>query len=75
MNKTYDLYFAAFLTSSGMALSKAVREGKRVAFVFDDVSAEEWEESKTAYFNGDAAVKALAYGFAIRSLKSLVHVT
>jgi hypothetical protein len=72
--RTSDIYYAAYVVASGIALSGAAREGKRVFFLFE-VSEEEWEERTSDYFTGSGVVRALDMTSAIKALKSLVHVT
>lgn len=69
---TTDLYFAAYLQTSGAPMQRAQREGSRVSFVFD-TSVVDIEGLRTAWFNQTGRVSALTYANAIKNLKHLCH--
>ena len=72
--RTHDLYFAAYLQTSGVPLSTTQREsgGRKVAFVFD-VSAVNVQELKNGYYNQSGRIPALPYANNIKNLKALCH--
>ena len=73
--RTSDLYFAAYLQVAGAPLVRNDREpGGKVFFVFDG-SVVNIEELKTAWFNHSGRVAALPFSNAIKSLKSVCHMT
>jgi hypothetical protein len=72
--RTPDLYFAAFLQVAGVEMKKTDRESGRVYFVFD-TSLANIDELKTGWFNNTAKVPAQPYAHAIKSLKSVCHMT
>jgi hypothetical protein len=73
--RTSDLYFAAYLQVAGAPLVKHEREsGGKVYFIFDG-SVANIEELKTAWLNHTGKVAALPFSNAIKSLKSVCHMT
>jgi hypothetical protein len=72
--RTPDLYFAAYLQTAGVEMKRTDRENGRVFFVFD-TSVSNIEELKTAWFNNQGKVAALPYANAIKSLKSVCHMS
>ncbi len=72
--KTPDLYFAAYLQTAGVEMKRPDRESGRVYFVFD-TSITNIDELKTGWFNNTAKVPAQPYAHAIKSLKSVCHMT
>lgn len=72
--KTPDLYFAAYLQTAGVEMKRTDRESGRVYFVFD-TSITNIDELKTGWFNNTAKVAAQPYAHAIKSLKSVCHMT
>ena len=72
--RTPDLYFAAYLQTAGVEMKRTERENGRVFFVFD-TSVSNIEELKTAWFNNQGKVAALPYANAIKSLKSVCHMS
>ena len=70
--RTPDLYYAAYLQTAGMELTRTDREGGRVYFVFD-ASLGNIDELKKAWINNTGKVAAQPYAYAIRSLKSICH--
>lgn len=72
--RTADLYFAAFLQVAGVEMKRADRENNRFYFVFD-TSLGNIEELKTGWFSNTAKVPAQPYAHAIKSLKSVCHMT
>jgi hypothetical protein len=73
--RTHDLYFAAYLQVAGVQMLRADRNGSgKVAFVFD-TSICNLEELQTAWFNQTGKVAALPYSHAVKSLKSICHMT
>jgi hypothetical protein len=73
--RTCDLYFAAYLQVAGAPLVRHEREqGGKVFFIFDG-SVANIEELKTAWFNHTGKVPALPFSNAIKSLKSVCHMT
>lgn len=72
--KTPDLYFAAYLQVAGVEMKRTDRESGRVYFVFD-TSITNIDELKTGWINNTAKVPAQPYAHAIKSLKSVCHMT
>lgn len=70
--RTPDLYFAAYLQTAGVEMTRTDRENGRVYFVFDS-SIANIPELKTGWFNNSAKVAAQPYANAIKSLKSICH--
>jgi hypothetical protein len=70
--RTPDLYFAAYLQTAGVEMTRTDRENNRVYFVFDTTIAN-IEELKTGWFNNTSKVPAQLYANSIKSLKSVVH--
>jgi hypothetical protein len=70
--RTPDLYFAAYLQTAGVEMTRTDRENNRVYFVFDTAIAD-INELKTGWFNNTAKVAAQPYANAIKSLKSICH--
>jgi len=68
--RTSDLYFAAYLRTAGVSLTRTDKEGRRVFFVFCDQG--EIDDLKKQYFNRTAQVVALNYADEVRSLKSML---
>lgn len=71
---TSDLYFAAFLQSTGCKIVKTEPDGSKNVFHFEDDQGR--ENLKEVYFNEmeGSKVQALRYANAIRSLKTLCFV-
>jgi|TARA_B100000073_G_C23719145_1_gene567009 predicted protein tyrosine phosphatase len=67
--KTSDLYFAAYLKTTGMELLKTELEGRKVIFVFE--KSHRFKDLKREYFNRTSRVPALTFVDEIRSMKSL----
>jgi hypothetical protein len=72
--RTPDLYLAAFLQVAGVEMKRTDRESGRVYFIFD-TSVSNIEELKTGWINNTAKVPAQPYAHAIKSLKSVCHMT
>ena len=73
--RTHDLYFAAYLQVAGVQMVRSDRSGNgKVAFVFDTTICN-LDELRTAWFNNLGKVAALPYSHAIKSLKSVCHMT
>lgn len=70
--KTPDLYYAAYLQTAGVEMTRTERVNNRVYFVFD-TSIANMNELKTAWFNNQGKVPAQPYAHAIKSLKSVCH--
>ena len=69
--RTSDLYYAAYLRVAGVPLLEAIREDRRVFFVFENI--EGIHDLKQQYFNRSSKVPALSYADEIRSMKALTH--
>ena len=69
--KTSDLYFAAYLKTTGMELLKTEVEGRKVIFVFEKHHS--FKDLKREYFNRTSRVPALTFVDEIRSMKSLTY--
>jgi hypothetical protein len=73
--RTSDLYFAAYLQVAGARMIKTDRNDRnKVTFVFDS-SVTNIEELKTAWFNRTGRVEALPFSDAVKSLKSICHMS
>lgn len=74
--KTSDMYFAAFLQSSGMQMKRHVksrRDGGRPKIWFLFEKTDSLERLKQDYHTGAAKVSAIEFVMRIRAIKSLVH--
>lgn len=71
---TPDLYFAAYLQTAGVELVKHERHEGRIYFFFD-TSIANIEELKTAWFNNTGKIAAQPYAHAVKSLKSICHMS
>lgn len=71
---TPDLYFAAYLQTAGVPLIKHERFNGRIFFFFD-VSIANIDELKAAWFNNTGKVPGQPYAHAIKSLKSVCHMS
>jgi hypothetical protein len=72
IQRTTDLYFAAFLQTFGLPLVGTPREGTRVYFEFDS-SLCDYETVKNAWYTGQGKVSARDMSNNIKNLKSLCH--
>ena len=72
--QTNDLYFAAFLKASDIPLHGSKTQGGRTLFLFD-VDQEELANLQAGWFTGIAMVAAQPYAEAIKTLKSLCHMS
>jgi hypothetical protein len=72
--RTPDLYFAAYLQTAGVEMTRTDRENSRVYFVFD-ISIANMEELKNGWFNNTGKVEAQPYANFLKSLKSICHMT
>jgi len=72
--RTSDLYFAAYLQTAGVEMTKTEREPNngKIFFVFD-TSICNIEELKQGWFNNTAKVPANPYAFNVKTLKSVCH--
>lgn len=69
---TPDLYFAAYLMTAGVTMSRNIRENNRVYFIFD-TSIADINELKNGWLNNSGKVPALLYSNNVKNLKSLCH--
>ena len=67
---TTDLYLASFLKARGFRLVETEREGRRVAFVFED---REDRKSAIREFYDDGLVRVNDFKHAIQDLKAAVY--
>jgi Domain of unknown function (DUF5659) len=73
--RTADLYFAAYLQTAGVPLKRTDREaGNRMYFVFD-TSIANMDELKVGWFNNTSKIPAQPFASAIKSLKSICHMS
>lgn len=70
-HKLQDFYCASFLVASGFKLSGTASAEGRTIFEFDDMP--DIEESIHKYYSLTATINPVAYGNAIRNLKSIIH--
>ena len=72
--KTSDLYFAAYLQSSGCKIINVEKDGTKNIFTFEN--KEQRENLKENYFNeaSESAIPALKFANTIKSLKTLCYV-
>jgi hypothetical protein len=72
--KTSDLYFAAYLQTSGVPLKRLDKndEGNKIFFIFDK-SISSIEELQQAWYNNIAKVTANLFAHNIKNLKSACH--
>ena len=66
-----DFYLAAFLVTLGNRLISHCENNGSTVFNFNE--DEKLKSSVEAYFSMNASVEPMAYGNAIRSLKTVVH--
>lgn len=71
---TPDLYFAAYLQTAGVELTRHERFEGRIYFFFD-TSISNIDELKTAWFNNTGRVAAQPYAHCVKSLKSVCHMS
>lgn len=69
--ETKDFYLSAFLFSMGCELIKQTRHNSVTTFIFAMNS--ETSEMMDEYYNLKAKVEPMAYGNAIRALKSIIY--
>lgn len=72
--RTPDLYFAAYLQTAGVEMKRTDRESGRIYFVFDTAIADV-DGLKAAWFNNTGKVAAQPYAYALKSLKSICHMS
>lgn len=72
---TSDLYYAAFLLTSGAKMSRTDRAGKRFFFVFslEQDAGIDIPNLQLAWINSTAIVQAQVFTHHIKNLKSIVH--
>ena len=68
---TSDLYFAAYLQTSGAPMRHERRSGK-VSFIFD-TTVVNVEELTQAWYSQSGKIVALAYANNIKNLKAICH--
>ena len=75
MQKSYfsnkDFYLSAYLISEGFELSSHIREGGFTTFVFSET--DELLEAVRKFHSLSAVTEPNRYGYAIKSLKTLIH--
>ncbi len=71
MYKTKDFYAAGYLLAEGFKLVSHSRTGKITLFEFEDNQL--IKEAADKYFTMQTRVEPVAYGNALRSLKSILH--
>jgi len=69
--RTSDFYCTAFLVAQGLKPVSHKREGQQMVFLFDSSPA--LDDMVESYYGLRASVNPVAYGNAIRTLKSIVH--
>lgn len=69
--RTSDFYCTAFLVAQGMRPVSHKREGQQLVFLFD--CSPELDELVESYYGLRAMISPIAYGNALRNLKSIVH--
>jgi len=72
--RTSDIYFASYINALGKPIKSAskVNDAGKVKTVFEfELTAEDEEKFKTDFFGGTGEVRALAYMYSLRSLKSM----
>lgn len=75
--RTTDLYYAAYLQVAGVVMKRTDRSAGnngKVFFVFDTAICN-MEELKNAWLSQTGKVAALPYASAIKTLKSVCHMT
>lgn len=70
--KNRDFYLSAFLISSGCPLVGHSRENQTTT-LFEFEETKRLKELVEKYYSMMASVEPMAYGAAIRSLKSVIH--
>ena len=68
---TRDFYLSAFLVASGVQLNSFSKSDGNTVFVFNDSSR--LKELTESYFNLKALINPIAYGNALKNLKSIIH--
>ncbi len=71
--RTSDHYLAAYLKVAGVPFIEAVREGRRLFFLFEHQPT--LRDLKNQYYNRTAKVPALTYADEVRMMKGLTHET
>ncbi|MCD6162877.1 MAG: hypothetical protein J7K40_10745 [candidate division Zixibacteria bacterium] len=67
---TNDFYLAAFLITKQKPLTGHVRENNKSTFLFEGIGINELAND---YYQGNTSVLPLAYGQAIRNLKTMMY--
>ena len=68
-----DFYLSAFIIARGCPLTGHSRENRTTTFEFNNT--EELQKLVEQYYSMTALIEPMAYGAAIRSLKSVIHAT
>jgi hypothetical protein len=66
-----DFYLSSYLIAAGMQLKSFRKTDGITTFEFDN--SEELQALINKYYNMSASVNAMAYGSAIKNLKSVIH--
>jgi hypothetical protein len=72
--KTYttkDFYCAAYLIAAKIEPQNYKIQGTQLAFLFED--SDKLQDHVTSYYGLTATINPVAYGNALRNLKSVVH--
>ena len=68
---TTDFNLSAYLLAAGLELKAYERQGTQLAFLFKDSS--KLQDLVDSYYGLSATINPVAFGNAIRNLKSIVH--
>ena len=68
---TRDFYLSSYLIAAGIQLKSFRKTNGITTFEFDN--SEEIQALINKYYNMSATVNAMAYGSAIKNLKSVIH--
>ena len=66
-----DFYLSSYLIAAGMQLKSYHKTNGITTFEFDN--SEKLQELVTNYYSMNATVNAMAFGSAIKNLKSVIH--
>ena len=65
-----DFYFSAYLIANGCKLSSHTKDRGITTFIFDDERISELADN---YYSMNALVEPIAFGNALKTLKSIIH--
>jgi len=67
-----DFYFSAYLIAKGCKLQSHTQDRGKTTFIFDNEIISELSDN---YYSMGALIEPIAYGNALKTLKSIIHST